>query len=245
MLKFIFAVILSFIIQNSCINSASKIKNDKKMEDVNVVKTSPNSTKEKDKVIKKKELAKRVSQLDEEVSKIIIEEDSEIQTVDTPFLKQGNIYKVVKFAPTHLIEIYIGVVGEDFTALIGDDEDKYFEFINKAETILQTDQIRISYLVSFLEVTKSQGERFQIINSVSDIKERPNLSEEQKQKFSEFQDKYKSVINLPKLVDFSNYKIFVIKGQNLAEYELTITENNLIKAKETILETDLLIPYAL
>lgn len=239
MLKFLFAVVLSFTIQNSCANSANKIK-----EDTGNIKTLPSATKEKDIVMDKKELAERVSRIDKETSEIIIDEESEIQTVDTPFLKDGKIYKVVIFAPTNLIEIYIGVVGKDFTALIGGDEDKYFEFAEKGEINIQNNQLRIAYLVSFLEITKTDGERFQIIDSISDIEKRPNLSEEQEQKFIEFQDKYKSIINPPKQLDSGNYKVFVIKGQDLVEYELTITEDNLIKAKDSILEKDLLIPYA-
>lgn len=199
----------------------------------------------KDKKMDKETLAKRVEPVDADVSRMIIDQKSQIKTVDTPFLKEGNIYLVSKFVPTRRIEIYIGVVGADFTQLIGGDEEKFYKFIQKAGLVLTNSELRLEYILNYLEITKSGGKRFQIVESVDEIKERPNLTDEQKQKFAEFQNKYRSIIQPPKQSSMDAFRIFVIKDQDLVEYVITITEDNKIEKKETVLEKDLLIPYAL
>lgn len=59
------------------------------------------------------------------------------------------------------------------------------------------------------------------------------------------QRKFKEVIKAPECVD-KKCLFFVVKGQDLFELELLIHEDGKIQVvKETLLESDLLIPYAL
>lgn len=195
--------------------------------------------------MEKETLAKRVEPLDATVSQIIRDEAAKIETMATPFLRDGKIHKVSKFAPTRLIVIYIGIVGDDFTRLIGGDAERYFEFIGKAGVNLNNDESRRAYLLNYLEVTKAGSERLQILESVENVKMRPNLNDEQKRRFAEFQEKYRSVIKPPKQNEQGVYQIFVIRGQNLVRFDLTIKENDSIEERQTVLEKDILIPYAL
>ena len=110
---------------------------------------------------------------------------------------------------------------------------------------LDTDELRKAYILNFLEVTRSQDERLQILESVTDIKPRPNLDEKQKDEFVKFQEKFASVIKPPKQNEAGVYEVFVIKEQDLVRFDLTIESNGLIKKQETVLERDILIPYAL
>lgn len=195
--------------------------------------------------MEKETLAKRVEPLDATASQIIRDEAAKIETMTTPFLRDGEIYKISKFAPTRLIIIYIGAVGDEFTRLIGGDAERYFEFIGKAGVSLNNDESRRAYLLNYLEVTKAGSERLQILESVDNVKMRPNLNDEQKRRFAEFQEKYQSVIKPPKRNEQGVYQIFAIRGQNLVRFDLTIKENHLIEERQSVLEKDILIPYAL
>jgi hypothetical protein len=209
-----------------------------------LTKSPPKNIQNRDKKMDKETLAKRVEPLDETVSQIIRAENATIQEVTTPFLRDGKIFKVSKFAPTRPIIIFIGIVGDDFTYLIG-DEKKYFEFVKKSGVTLNSDELRKDYLLNFLEVTKAETERFQILESVADIKPRPNLNDDQKRQFAEFQEKYKSIIQPLKQGEEKTYKIFAVKEQNLIQVDLTIKQDDTIEEHETVLESNLLIPYSI
>jgi len=208
-------------------------------------KPSPGFPQSREKKMDKETLAERVEPLDATVSQVIRAENSQIQDMATPFLRDGIIYKVSKFAPTRPIIIFVGVVENDYTALIGGDAEKYFEFVKKAKVALDNDELRKAYILNFLEVTKSGSKRLQILESVADIKMRPNLNESQKKEFDEFQEKYKSVIKPLKKSEEGIYKVFAVKKQDLVRIDLTIKQDGIIEKQETVLESDILIPYSL
>jgi hypothetical protein len=207
-------------------------------------KASPENIQNREKKMDKETLAKRVEPLDQTVSQIIRAENTTIQEVTAPFLRDGKIYKISKFAPTRPIIIFVGVVGDDSTYLIGDAK-KYFAFVKKSGIALNSDELRKDYILNFLEVTEAENERLQIVDSVADIKPRPNLNDDQKRQFAEFQEKYKSIIQPLKQGEEKTYKIYAIKEQNLIQMDLTIKEDDTIEEHETVLEPNLLIPYAI
>lgn len=205
--------------------------------------TKPEPTPKREKM-DKQILAKRVESIDPAVSAIISDKVSQVQQIKTPFLKNGVIHKVSKFAPTRPIVIYVGTIEPDFTSIISAEPEKYFEFIRRSGLVDTSNELRISYLLNFLDVTNS-GKRLQVLNSVDDIKERPNLSDVQKTQFNEFREKFRPVIAAPKQSADGSYIVYAVKGQDLVQLNLTIKEDKSIERKETVLEKNLLIPYSL
>lgn len=199
----------------------------------------------KKKKMDKDTLAKRVAPIEENAAQIIKAEDSELKEAGAPFLRDGKIYRVEKFAPTRMIVIYVGTVGESFTALIGGRPEKYLEFVERSGVRLDDDELRKAYVLNFLEVTKSQDERLRVLDSVADVKPRPNLNDLQKEEFERFREKYESVIKPVRQNEAGAYEVFVIKGQDLVRMDLTIGADGAIKKQETVLESNILIPYAL
>lgn len=246
-MKFVLLVISIMFYFARCDGEANVAQNNMAKPATTVSPTpnrSPGFLEKTEKKMDKETLVKRVEPLDETASRIIGAESSQIQETDSSFLRDGKIYKVSKFAPTRRIIIYVGIIGTDYTALIG-DEKKYFEFAKKAKVVLANDELRKAYVLNFLEVTKSGGKRLQILESIGDIKARPNLTENQKQAFAEFEKKYESVIKPPKQSGEATYKVFAVYNQNLVQLELTVMPDGRIETKETILERNLPIPYAI
>ena len=247
-MKAVFLIISFVFCFFQCESKADSARNGLTNAETNVrqklAKPLPGVSQNREIKMDKETLAKRVESLDPTVSEIIKAENSQIQEVAAAFLRDGKIYKVSKFAPTRPIIIFVGVVGEETTYLIGDVE-KYFDFVKKAEVLLSSEELRKNYLLNFLEVTESQNERLQILESITEIKPRPNLKDAQKQKFEDFQDKYKLTVQPPKSYENGIFKIFAVKGQNLIRFDMAILQDGVIEKKETVLESDILIPYAL
>jgi len=172
-------------------------------------------------------------------------ETTELDVLDTPFLGKGKIYKITAFAPTRPIIIYVGIDGEENAYHLNGNADKFLEFVSKSSLRIDTRHFKVEYAKVYLRVVYSPVKRLVILETIEDLKERPSLSEKEKRKFTEFQRKFKEVIKAPECVD-KKCLFFVVKGQELFELELLIHEDGKIQVvKETLLESDLLIPYAL
>jgi hypothetical protein len=220
--------------------------NCKKIElnSANLMTPTPTPKQEKKNVMEKEVLAKKIEAIDENTAKIVGDAQTKIREIPVSFLQNGEIFVAEKFAPSRLIQIYIGK-SDDSVFLIGGDAEKYYEFVEKAKLSLNNSETRIAYLKNFLQITEAGKGRFQIVESVDEIKIRPNLSDENKQKFAQFQEKFKSVIVAPKETSDFKYAVFAIIGQDLVKLNLTIKPDNKIERTDEILEKDLLIPYSL
>lgn len=252
-MKILISLMLLLAFQENCkkidtsANQNFEVKTKQSVEEnKTAISAEPVSTpvKEKKTMSDKEELAKKVQPVDPNVSTIIRDEGSKIKTLETPFLQNGAVFLVEKFAPTRMIQIYIGVVGES-AFLIGGNPEKYFEFAEKAKTNLDKSELKIAYLKNFLEVTQAGKGRFKVVESVDEIKERPNLTDKEKQKFAEFKNKFRGIIAPPKDTGNSKFILFAVKKQDLVKLEMSLMPEGKIQIKETVEEKDILIPYAI
>lgn len=235
-MKLLIYLSLAIIFQPSC--------NKVELNSTNLITPISTPKQEKKNVMEKEVLAKNFEAIDENTAKIIRDTQTNIKEIPVSFLQNGEIIVAEKFAPSNLIQIYIGKSDDD-VFLIGGDAEKYYQFIEKAKLSLNNSENRIAYLKNFLQITEAGKGRFQILDSIDEIKMRPNLSDENKQKFAQFQEKFKSVIVAPKETSDFKYAIFAIIGQNLVKLNLSIKPDNKIERTDEILEKDLLIPYSL
>ena len=192
-------------------------------------------------------LARRVEKIDTNSASVIRSADSKIEQLSTPFFRVGKIYRVSKFLPTRPLVIFIGVDDKDFTVVLNANREGYFELAEKAGLLLERRDVRLDYIRTYLETVESKDKRLQILQSVSDIKERPNLDEAEQKEFAEFQAKYEKTIQPPQINESIPYKaiFFVVKGQDLVRLDITLMPDGKITPEETVLEKNLLIPYAL
>jgi hypothetical protein len=210
----------------------------------NQMKPTPTPRGEKKNVMDKEVLAKKIETIDADTAAIIRDVNTQIEQIPASFLQNGDILVASKFTPSRFIHIYIGKC-DDEIFLIGGDAEKYYEFVAKAKPNLKKSDNRIAYLKNFFQITESGKGRFQIVESIDDIRIRPSLSDENKQKFIGFQDKFKSILMPIREISGNKYALFVIIGQDLVKIELVINTDNKIERKDEILEKDLLIPYAM
>ncbi len=214
------------------------------LKTTNQVKTTPTPRQEKNNDMNKEVLAEKIESIDANTAAIIRDKQTKIEQILTPFMQNGEILVARKFAPSRLIEIFIGKSGEN-AFLIGGDAARYFEFTEKTKLSINSTETRIAYLKNFLQITEAGNGRFQLLESIDEIKIRPNLSDEDKQKFAQFQTKFKHIIVPVKEIADFKYIAFAIKNQDLVKLSLVVKPDNKIDRKDEIIEKDLLIPYAM
>lgn len=148
---------------------------------------------------------------------------------------------------TRPIVFTIGSAGSGFTVFLASNPEGYIELAQKAGLRLDSSEMRLAYLTTFLETTRSFAHRFQILKSVNEIQPRPNLSEPDTHRFRELLDKYRSVIRPPQISDRIPWEcvVFALRRQNLVRIELKLTADGRIQANEMILEENVPIPYTL
>jgi hypothetical protein len=198
-------------------------------------------------MIDKESLAKRLDSLDSHSATMVRAPQSKLEQIPTPFFQRGSIYLVNYRIPTRPVVFSVGYAESGFTALLAANPEGYFNLAEKAGLQLDNSERRIAYLRTFLETTRSFGERFQLLNDVKEIHPRPNLSEVDLQRFRELSDKYKSIIRPPVISDQPPWEsvIFAIRRQNLVRIVLKLTNNGRVQMNETIIDKEIPIPYSL
>ncbi|MBC7797372.1 MAG: hypothetical protein H7Z37_10905 [Pyrinomonadaceae bacterium] len=199
-----------------------------------------------DNKMNQEKLAQRVEKVDENIAKLVRDEKSKIERIATPFFKNGAIYKVEKFAPSRPIITFIGCDDKDFTVTLNANPEGYFDLATKSGLNLGSKDLRLNYILTFFATTKG-AERFQVVEKIDDIKQRPNLDETNVKKFKEFRDKYAKTIAAPTVSDNTPHRavIFAVKGQSLIKIDAVLSPDGKINLQETTLEKELLIPYSL
>ena len=195
----------------------------------------------------KQKLAQRVEKIEPSLAAFILDENSELERVAAPFFKTAAIYKAQGFEPTRPQILFVGCDDTDFCAILNANPKGFFELAQKSPPDLGKKELRLDYLDFFFTVTNPNDERLLLLDGADDIKPRPNLSATETQQFKQFHDKYQKIIHAPTVSDNSPYKavIFAVKGQNLIRIDAILTNDGKINLSETVLEKDLLIPYAL
>ena len=213
-----------------------------------VIKVQPSIKAEQEKfnVSDDKELlAKRFENKDPDTAVIIRDPKSKIERVSTPFLKNGRIYKVSKFAPTRPVIIFLGVDDKELAVKLNANEAGYFELADKGGLNIANGDARIAYVLVFLETVIKKNGRLQVLDNIGQIKPRPNLDAEKQKEFAAFTAKFESIVKPPKSVEGGTVELYVVKDQDLVKMSATVSVGGKIDIKETVLEKDLLIPYAM
>ena len=192
-------------------------------------------------------LAARVEPLNGHYANMIRKSPCELKQLSTPFFARGVVYRVTCPLRTRPVVFTVGCAGTDLTVLLADNPSGYVELAEAAQVRLDDNEDRVGYVSTFLRTTRSFAHRFELIESVSDVKPRPNLSDEDIQRFERFQEAYRSIIVGPQVSGTGPWEVvaYALKQQSLIRIDITLEPNGGIEAKETVLEDDVPLPYTL
>jgi hypothetical protein len=193
----------------------------------------------------KKNLASLVEPLDKQLADMLQADQSTLAVVPTPFFRNGAIYKVMHKLPTRPVVFTVGQSGES-AWLLASNPPAFFELARKAGVILDTDELRIAYVTTFLETTRSFAHRFDILHDVAQLKPRPNLSGDQLQRFQKIVAQYGPVLRQLILSGDGPWTlvVYAVRRQSLVRLDTTLRKDGAIDVREAVLEEYLPIPYA-
>jgi len=198
-------------------------------------------------LMNKETLASRVQRLEPNLAEIIRSADTRIEVLETPFFRKGTIYLVVYMGPHHPLAFTVGCAEPDFTVLLPANPEGFVQLAGKSDLRLDSDRLRISYVIVFLESTRDFARRFQILNRFDDIQLIARPTEQEKQRYEKLRNAYESAVRPPTIIlENEEWKVMVIalKGQDLVRLEIKLFDNGKVTVGESIIERDLPINYA-
>lgn len=191
------------------------------------------------------ELATAVEPLDSSFARMIRADMTEVEQVPTPFLVNGAVYRVTHLLPTRPVVFTVGCVGSGAVLLAGKPE-AYSIFADVGGVRLDDDAARLAYAVTFLETTRSFGERFQILSSVDDILPRHRLEPGEMERLEALRARLRDRVAPSAITGNDPWEVivFAIHGQALEQITLTLDSDGSIVSTRETLEPDLPIAYA-
>ena len=193
----------------------------------------------------KETLAKKVETINPEVAEKIRSEKSTIEQIETPFFRNGSIYRIIYLAPYRPITFVYGIAGEDFVVSLPNNQKNFIDLAQKADLKIDSDALRLNYVEVFLESTRDFQSRFQIIRQFDDIELINEPTEKEKENYDSLKTTYKAKIKPPEISGQSPslIKLFVLKKQDLLHLNVKLSSEGHVDVEEEILETNLPIAY--
>lgn len=191
------------------------------------------------------ELAVLVEPLNDTFAEMLRSEMTDVEQVPTPFLVDGTIYRVTHFLPTRPVGFTVGCVGTS-AALLASNPDAYMRLAQAGRVWLPDDAARLAYVVTFLETTRSFGERFQIVSSVEEIVPRSGLDPEKLERFAAIRARLRDQVTPPRIAGSGPWEVtvFAIHRQALEHITLELDSGASIRSTPRVIEPDLPIAYA-
>lgn len=196
-------------------------------------------------MVDKENLARRLEPLADQVAAMVRSPKSDVERLDTAFLSDGAIYRVIYFGAARPVGITIGCAGPDFTVLLPANPAGYMELARRGGLRLDSAEHRLRYAVVFLESTRDFSERFQILRGAGDIELVPSASAEEQERYRQLQDTYRAVIRPPQLSETWEVSAFALVGQDLVRITVKIGPDGTIQRSDAVLEKALPIALAL
>ena len=192
-----------------------------------------------------KELASRLSATDQPSAQFVSAPEAQLTPYPTPFFGKGGVFKVLRNLPTHPALLFVGWSPELVVALTA-KPDAFTQLAAKAGLSLDTPEKRNGYVRAYYETTRIMSKRFEVLDKIEDIKARPNMPPPEQARFAEIQKTHGPVVKPVSMSDAAPYKgsIFAAKDMALVRYDVTLSANGEVDAKETVLEPSLPIAIA-
>jgi hypothetical protein len=170
-------------------------------------------------------LAQLVEPINAEVARLIRDQATTIQRLDTPFLRHGLIFRIDWYGPHKPVSVTIGYARPDnFTVLLPTNTAGFRELMAKAGVVLDSDEQRVAFAVTELETTRRFDETFMVLRSFEDLRLMANPTEHDQHRFRAISQKYGPVIHLPRTEGDGPWKmpIYVLSRNDLCLFTITL-----------------------
>jgi len=194
------------------------------------------------------QLGKALKSINKQYAGLVTDSMTEVKIHDAPFLKRYQIYRVEHFNPHKPILFYVGFAPKQQAYLLTGTPENYLKLGLADGVVIDSPEIAANYAATYLEVTRSMSKLFYLVQSVDEVKFRPNLTDDRVKAKTSFIEQYRPVITPPtaELADH-NYTVtaYAIREHTLERHSLMVNTEGNIKDDITILEQDLPLVYGL
>lgn len=186
-------------------------------------------------------LAQLVEPINAEVARMIRDPATIIERLDTPFLRDGLIFRIEWRGPYKPIGLTVGYARQDnFTALLPTNTAGVQELVEKAGAVLDSDEQRVAFAVTELETTRRFDETFRVLRSFDDLRLMANPTAPDEARFRAIRQKYESMIRLPRTDGPGPWKmpVYVLSRNDLCLFTVTLDSAGNSTVTQAVLEAN-------
>jgi hypothetical protein len=186
-------------------------------------------------------LAQLVEPINAEVARLIRDPKTIVERLNTPFLRNGLIFRVDWHGPYKPVTLTVGYARQDnFTVLLPTNLAGFQELVAKAGVTLDSDEHRVAYAVTALETTRRFDETFKVLRSFDDVRLMANPTEQDMQTFRAIRQKYEPLIRLPQTGGNGPWAmpIYVLSQGDLCLFTVTLDAVGNSTVSKAVLEAN-------
>ena len=103
--------------------------------------------------------------------------ETTLEELETPFLKDHQLFRAKYFSRTKPVVFYIANGPKGFTSELTAKPDQFLEVVKRDGVNLNSSEKAAAYVRTYFEICRDQTRLSYIVESVEDIRFRPNLDE--------------------------------------------------------------------
>lgn len=178
-------------------------------------------------------------------AELVLDEDSEIETVETPFLSDGSIYFVEHFGASHPTAFYVGLLEDGEVVLLSDHADRFELFARRGGARIEAQDRAASYARIYLETTRSMDSLFYVVEAVEDLRFRPNLEPAEERRKQAVVEEYGPRLRITVETEVDEYLVtlWAVREQTLERHAFRIGHDGRVSDSIETIEEDLPLVY--
>ena len=185
-------------------------------------------------------LATLVEPVNANQAQLIRDPRTTVTRLATPFLQGGLIFRFDWRGPYKIVSGTIGYARQNNAIyFLAASPENFDRLIAAANVVIETDEQRLSYALTRLEVTRRFDETYRILNWFDDMELLPDAPAEAQARDREMRTRYAPRIAPPHVeADGSGWRVrvFVLAGDDLCLDTVMIARDGTSRVERTVLE---------
>lgn len=165
-----------------------------------------------------------------------------IEPVECPGLARYGVYSVTHLSPYKPILHYIGYAEGERVFVLDEDPEAFLAMAAAEPVSLDSAAEAAKYGTAFVTVTRPLTRLTYIVESLSDVRFRPKLTDAEQERRDAFEKQYRGSIAPPAgEAERSGYQVvlYLVVEQELRRVTLHVSRNGAVDADAAVLETGL------
>jgi hypothetical protein len=171
---------------------------------------------------------------------------SDVEPYPASFLKHHRIYRIEYHGAFKPDVFYVGFAPGKRAYLLTPYPENYVALARADGVVIDSPETAAAYATVYVEVTRSMSSLTYLVNSVDEMKFRPNLTAEQEEIKRVFIEKQRSVITSPTATrTASGYAVtaYVVHEQALQQHRFNVSSDGDIQGEVRVVEEGLPLVY--